>query len=73
MKVETARSSETSVSDHNTTRRHNPEDLDLKYQGDCKQEVEMGGGCRMNGRDEKRVHNFGGKIGREETICETYM
>jgi len=29
--MEAARTSETSVSYHNATRRHNPEDLDLKH------------------------------------------
>jgi hypothetical protein len=31
LRIETVWSSETSVSYHNTTRRHNPEDLDLKH------------------------------------------
>jgi hypothetical protein len=30
LKVEVSSTSETSVSYHNTTRRHNPEDIDLK-------------------------------------------
>jgi hypothetical protein len=47
VKMEAAISSETSVSYHNSTRRHNPEDLDLKiydgwYEGTLKWEYVKG-------------------------------